>query len=81
MGGMKVKILITSILAAYVALAAAQDGPVQVWLFTLTPLAIISVAFVLMIADKPPLRSKPRASADRSQSELRLPRYGVKEPA
>jgi hypothetical protein len=53
MGGMKLKLLIASILAAYVGLAAAQDGPIQVWLFTFAPLVVVAIAFVLIVADAP----------------------------
>ena len=61
MGGMKLKLLIASILAAYVGLAAAQDGPIQVWLFTFAPLALVAIAFVLIVADS----RRPRTAVNR----------------
>jgi len=54
LGAMKEKLLIASLLAGYVCLAAAQDGPLQVWLTALAPLALIAVAFVLEVLDSPP---------------------------
>jgi len=51
---MKVKLLVASLLAAYLACALVQDGPLQVWLTALAPLALILLAFVLQVLDSPP---------------------------
>ncbi len=39
------------VLAGYLALAGAQDGPIQVWLVVFAPLALITAALVLHITD------------------------------
>jgi hypothetical protein len=49
---MKTQTAITSILAAYVALAALQDGPIQFWLVALAPLLVLGVGLALHVADQ-----------------------------
>lgn len=39
------------VLGAYAALAAALDGPLQVWLLILAPLALVVMALVMHIAE------------------------------
>jgi hypothetical protein len=48
---MKPKRTIGLLLAGYVILATVQDGPIQVWLIVLAPLALIAIAFVMQVAD------------------------------
>ena len=50
---MKTNIAVASIVAAYLAFAALQDGPIQVWLMALAPLLLLGVGFVLHVADRP----------------------------
>ena len=39
------------VLAAYLASAAVQDGPIQVWLLVLFPFALAAIATALRIID------------------------------
>ena len=39
------------VLLGYALLAAAQEGPMQVWLLVLAPLALVAVALLLDISD------------------------------
>ena len=50
---MKTNIAVASIVGAYLAFAALQDGPIQVWLMALAPLLLLGVGFVLHVADRP----------------------------
>ena len=40
-----------SVLAAYLGLAAVQDGPIQVWLFVFAPIALAAAATGLRIIE------------------------------
>lgn len=40
-----------AVLAAYLGGAAAQDGPIQVWLLVLFPFALAAIATALRITD------------------------------
>jgi hypothetical protein len=54
---MKTNIAVASIVAAYLAFAALQDGPIQVWLMALAPLLLLGVGFVLYVGDRPGSRT------------------------
>jgi hypothetical protein len=45
------RLAIVLIIAGYFGVAAAQDGPIQVWLLILAPFVLIAVALVLHITD------------------------------
>jgi hypothetical protein len=49
---MKTQITVASILAAYVTLAALQEGAIQFWLVALAPVLVLGVGFVLHLADQ-----------------------------
>ena len=49
---MKTNIALASIVGAYLALAALQDGPIQVWLVALAPVLLLGVGFVLHVGDR-----------------------------
>ena len=61
---MKITLLITAILGAYIAVSAAQKGPIQVWLLAFSPFVIIAIAFALYIVDEATLRLKQRTGFD-----------------
>lgn len=48
---MRPKVTIGLVLVGYLALAATQEGPLQVWLLALAPFALIATALVLHISD------------------------------
>lgn len=48
---MKTQITIWAMLAGYVTLAALQDGPIQFWLFALSPALVLAVGFALHLRD------------------------------
>jgi hypothetical protein len=48
---MKAVVTIGLVLLGYLALAAVQDGPLQVWLLAFAPFALMAIALVLHISD------------------------------
>lgn len=49
---MKTQTAIGAILAGYITVAAAADGPMQFWLVALAPLAVLGVGFALHVLDQ-----------------------------
>ncbi len=49
---MKTNFAVVAIVGAYLAIAALQDGPIQVWLVALAPLLLLGVGFVLDVGDR-----------------------------
>jgi len=48
-GGWTRLVVLLLVVAGYFGLASAQEGPIQVWLVVLAPLALIAIALVLRI--------------------------------
>lgn len=48
---MKTALVIILVLIGMLALAAVQDGPLQVWLLVLAPFALVVVALVIHIVE------------------------------
>lgn len=49
---MKTNIAVAALVGAYLACAALQDGPIQVWLVALAPVLLLGVGFVLHVGDR-----------------------------
>ena len=50
---MRIVAPVALVIAGYLAIAAMQDGALQVWLLILSPLALAGIALVLDIAERP----------------------------
>ena len=58
------------VLGGYVALAGAQDGPIQVWLVVFAPLVLIAFALVLGVTHDAESERAQRAHRRQSRSSL-----------
>lgn len=65
--GMNATTAVALVLLGLAIVAAMQEGPLQVWLVILAPVALLAVAFLLQIADG------PKADAYRSDSGISHP--------